>query len=133
MNIIKRISDWFAARAAVKRVAHEQAGYRFALSATLSELPNAAKLLGNMVDTARTFGDYNDFDRGIERALREQEMPSAVGRVVRIGWAVHGHVGYGGWHPSHVETVESLRSLVRVMNAEHGAETHWLEQQDVPS
>ena len=46
-------------------------GYRFAASLILMQKPDAIKQLRSNIECSFYFGDYNDFDSGIQKALND--------------------------------------------------------------
>lgn len=54
-------------------------GYDYAAGRLLEDGDTAIGILENQVDSSRTFGDYDEFDKGIERALEDfRELQQAM-------------------------------------------------------
>lgn len=79
MFFINTIKAYFAKRREYKRVTAYQRGTTYAMTQLDSVEPqyHAAVIreLEDRVDESRAFGDYTDFDRGIEQVLHDYERP----------------------------------------------------------
>lgn len=77
--MIEAILKALAERKARKLANLNRRGYDYAAGRLLEDGDTAIAILENQVDSSRTFGDYNEFDKGIERALEDfRELQQAM-------------------------------------------------------
>lgn len=68
---------WLKARREKKAKARREAGYQYAmLTIDQAGEKNGIQYLEDQVDCARTFGGFDDFDRGIEDAISKVQSIS---------------------------------------------------------
>lgn len=66
MNLFK----WLRMRAQQQREAYQNRGYDYAAGVLLCSGAIGAEQLQQEVEAAKSFGSYNEFDRGIDKAIR---------------------------------------------------------------
>lgn len=77
--MFEAIREALAARKARKLANLKRRGYDYAAGRLLSDGDCAVSILENQIDSSRTFGDYNEFDKGIEEALTDfRQLQSAM-------------------------------------------------------
>jgi hypothetical protein len=69
--VANRITQWLERRRAAKRQRRHDAGFDYAAGVLLRSEGCPVDRLEDDIDRARCFNDFDDFDRGIEDALRE--------------------------------------------------------------
>lgn len=83
LNFVKLIIQWWRERRARIKQERFDAGFRFAQNMLLiakdaDEADEAVDRLGMMTATADDFGTYDEFDAGIDQALRQYRWPETA-------------------------------------------------------